>query len=116
MTGGEILKKIQAEKTANQCIIKTWRKEEDFIDFDLLERFEGVVKKDAEFEGFELIDMEQMWDHVHNLAGARLTRREKDGGEVAVWKRAGGKEHILPYTPKTLLEILDMETKGNYVD
>lgn len=116
MTGAEILKRIDAEKTADHCIIKSWRKEEDFIDFELIERFESDVKKEAEFEGFELIDLEQMWTHVLNLSGERLDRREKDGVKVVAWKREGGKEHILPYTAKTMLEILDMETKGNYVD
>lgn len=116
MTGGEIMKIIREKGTAEQCFIKWWRKEEDFIDFDLIERFESKVGKDEEFGGFELISMQQMWDHVKELCSDRLSKTLKDGEEVVVWTRGDKKSHSLPYKPKTLLDILDFETKGNYVD
>ena len=116
MTGGEILKRIKDEKTAEQCVIKWWRKEEDFIDFELIDQFESNVRRDEEIAGFELIGMEQLWTHVINLCADRLTKDKKDGEDVLIWSREGGKMHRRPYTAKSLLEILDVETKGNYVD
>lgn len=116
MTGGEIIKMIAEQKTAAQCFIKWWRKEEDFIDFDLIERFESNIDKGEVFGGFELIDMEQMWDHVQQLCGDRISRTVKDGEEMVAWTSGDKKQHTLPFKPKTLLDILDFETKGNYVD
>jgi hypothetical protein len=116
MTGGEILKKIKEMKTPEQCVIKWWRNEEDFIDFELIDQFESNVGKDEEIAGFELVDLDQLWTHVKVLCGDRLKKDRKDGEDLLLWSREGGKMHRRPYTAKSLLEILDIETKGNYVD
>jgi hypothetical protein len=121
MKGNELLEQIKAQKTENHFFVKWWRKEQDFLDFDLIERFVENVKKDEEFADFELLDMEQMWGYIQKIIPGKmsrfkLTRAEKKGEEVIEWEKEPGKERIIPYNSQSLIDIFDMITKGDVID
>ena len=121
MQGYELVKRIEAQRRANpdNIFIKWWRKEEDFIDFDLVTRFLENLNYKSEIDGFGLIDMNEMWRVVEARCKGKIVREERDGGLTLHWepsKATGGNPVDLPYTPESLLRILDAETGGDYVD
>lgn len=123
MQGYELVKKIKTERDSHpdRIFIKWWRREEDFIDFDLVARFLERLDYGTEIGGFELINQEEMWKAIESRCEGRATRVQRDGGTVVLWnppKDAELDERLpeYPYTPETLLKILDVETDYNYVD
>jgi len=120
MTGREIEKEIRAGRTSNQLFVKWWRKENDFIDCELVDTFLASVGSGDEFEGYELLTMDQMWEALKGFDPKGVSRGEKEGQEVIYWEQtlADGttKNRICPYTPDSLISIYDAVTKGNPVD
>lgn len=123
MQGYELVKKIKNDREAhpNNIFIKWWRKEEDYIDFDLVTRFLDNLKDSTEIAGFELIDQDEMWRTIERRCDGRAVKVQRDGRWVLVWNPPKGAEveerlPEYPYTPETLLKILDVESNYNYVD
>ena len=123
MQGYELVQKIKAERAAHpdRIFIKWWRKEEDFIDFDLAARFQETVDDSSVIAGFELIGMEEMWEVVEQRSKGKVAREEKGGVWTVRWTPPEGAEDVerrpeYPYTAETLLKILDAETGDNFVD
>ena len=123
MQGYELVKEIEKERNAHRerIFIKWWRKEEDFIDFDLVGRFLENLNYASDITGFELIDQEEMWNTVERLAQGRVSKVQKDGRLMLLWTPPEGAEidekcTECPYTPDMLLKILDAETNDNFVD
>jgi hypothetical protein len=123
MQGYELVKEIEKERTAHsdRIFIKWWRKEEDFIDFDLVTRFLETLNPASDISGFELINQDQMWKAVESRSKGRVSKVARDGQWVLLWTPPKGAETDItctecPYTPETLLKILDAETNDNYVD
>jgi hypothetical protein len=124
MQGYELVKKIEKEKEKHpkNVFIKWWRKEEDFIDFDLLARFLENLNYGADIGGFELIDQDEMWRTLEIRCKGRASRVQRDNGEyLLLWTPPEGAEveeklQEYPYTPESLLKILDIESDYNYVD
>lgn len=123
MQGYELVKQIEKERSGHpdRVFIKWWRIEEDYIDFDLVAGFLEKLNPSSEIAGFELIDQEQMWEAVQSRCKGRLTRERRNGGWVLHWTAPKGAEvegtlPEYPYTPESLLKILDAETNDNYVD
>ena len=124
MQGYELVKRIREERSAHpeRMFIKWWRIEQDWIDFDMVTRFlDRVDYGGAEIAGFELIDQEEMWRTIERRCGGRAKKVERDGKWVLLWDPPEGAEveerlPEYPYTPETLLKILDVETNYNYVD
>lgn len=123
MKGYELVKQVRQEKSAHpdRVFIKWWRNEEDFIDFDLVARFLDNLHPSSSIGGFELIDQEEMWRTVEGRCKGRVMKEQRDGDWVLRWSPPKGKEveeklTEYPYTPESLLKILDVETDYNYVD
>lgn len=123
MQGYELVKQIEAQKTAqpDRVFIKWWRKEEDFIDFDLVPHFLETLNYSSDIGGFELIGMDEMWETVERRTEGRARREQRGGNWVIHWTPPKGAEDVeyaasYPYTPESLLKILDAETDYNFVD
>jgi len=123
MQGYELVKQVKQEASAHpdRVFIKWWRNEEDFIDFDLVTRFLENLKNSTTIGGFELIDQEEMWRTVEGRCQGRVSKERRDGDWVLRWTPPEGTEveeklDEYPYTPESLLKILDAETDYNYVD
>jgi len=122
MRGAEIIERIQRERTPDKQFIRWWRREEDWLDYDLIDRFLQNADPDEEIGGYSLVTMEEMWDQVLTLTGEdRLRREARDGSEMLIWRREqssnkGEKEYTCLYSPESLINILDVETRGNLID
>lgn len=116
MTGKEIVEQVKAQRSAGQYFIKWWRKEEDWIDYDLIDRFLTNVKEDEMIDGFELVGIDDVWVQLQRICPGRVTKVKRAGEDVVLWERTDGKKKECPFMPQSILEILDAETRGNFVD
>ncbi|ACM22073.1 hypothetical protein Geob_3735 [Geotalea daltonii FRC-32] len=115
MTGLEAVKAVKERRTEKDRFVRWWRKEEDFLDYDLIERFEAESSGTEEIGGLDLLSMEDMWSVVKKVGGTRVNLVHDTGGDRIKWAHKG-KEDVCSFTPENLLTILDAETRGNPVD
>jgi hypothetical protein len=116
MTGKEIKQALGTVDTERQPFLKWWRKENDFADVELVEQFLREADPDLEFGGYELLNMEQMWDLLKRQSPHKVNRDEQWRKEVIVWNhpsRDGAPQQVCPFTAESLLTIFNVETKGN---
>lgn len=120
MTGREIINQVRTEKRADQHFIKWWRKENDFLDYELVDNFFRDARPDDEFSGYELLTTEQMWEALREFDPSAVSRGEREGQEVIFWEQklsdGSTKSRICPYTPDSLISVFDAMTRGNPVD
>lgn len=120
MNGKDLFKELEQLREENHHFIKWWRKENDFVDIELIDTFYETAKAGDQYEGFELLDMEQLWEIVNKLCGDRVKRARQDGNEILTWERLdnkGAKRFIrCSFAPEFLMQIFDVETRGNYIE
>jgi len=119
MRGHDIINTLNDRRTEKHCFVKWWRKEEDFLDYDLIDRFVENTKGNEEIGGIDLLTMEDMWNEVRRVGGSRVSLRHDAGGDRIEWThrgKTGVHKNTCAFTPETLLQIFDVETKGNAVD
>jgi hypothetical protein len=117
--GREILKTINERRTAEDRFVRWWRKEEDFLDYDLIDRFVANSTGNEEIGGIDLLTMDEMWKLVKNVGGSRIRLVHTTSGDTVEWVhegKRGVKTEVCAYTPETLMTIFDVETHGNPVD
>ena len=117
MTGYEIVKRLQGTDKGGRCFIKWWRKENDFVDYELIDRFLESLVPEHEFEGFELLTMDEMWAELKRHQPRRVSLGKRHGEAVIRWQHetVDGRlrEDIYPYTPKAVMTIFESETHGD---
>ena len=119
MRGQDIIKTLNERRSEDFCFVKCWRKENDFLDNDLIDRFLENIKGTEEFGGIDLLTMDDMWSEVSRVGGSRVTLLHSKDGDRVEWihkGKSGVRTNVCDYTPQTLIEIYDVETKGNPVD
>jgi hypothetical protein len=113
LTRSEVIQQIKSERSAQQFFIKSWESGKTFIDFDLIDRFIDKCGQGRAIEGFELLDMEQMWQALIELDPDKLQRVKIGGSEVIewLWQDQAGKEKktVYPFTPAGIMTIIDDE-------
>jgi hypothetical protein len=114
---------LKKERRAHpdRILIKWWRKEEDFIDFGLVAKFVGNIDHAGDISGFDLIDQDEMWKTVASRIIELVAKVQPNGTWILLWTNQAGTETKItctecPYTPDTLLKIMNAETKDNYID
>ena len=119
MKGREIVASVKEHATADHRFVKWWRKEEDFLDYDLIDRFLEHTATDEEIGGLQLLTMNEMRDEVTRVGGTRVKFIHEASGDKIEWvhqAKEGVRTHVCAYTPEALLTIFDVETHGNPVD
>jgi len=113
LTRSEIIDQIAVQRKAEHCFIKSWECGHTFVDFDLIERFIGKGRQATALEGFELLDLEQMWQALIDLDPDKLTRVKSGNSEVIewLWQDSHGTEQktVYPFTPEGIMTIIDDE-------
>ena len=116
MKKSEVLEKIKEQRNESHCFVKWWRKENDFIDYELIDKFIEIADDTKEMEGFSLLTMNDMWDELQRIAGPRVKLLHNISGDKVEWVnkgKSGTNTQVCTYTPETLITIFDVETKGN---
>jgi hypothetical protein len=117
--GREILETINERRTDKHRFVRWWRKEEDFLDYDLVDRFVANSSDNEEIGGIDLLTMDDMWKVVKKVGGSRIKLVHSTGGDTVEWVHEGHrgvKTEVCSFTPETLMTIFDAETHGNPVD
>ncbi len=108
---------IDRQRTPAHRFIKWWRREHDFLNFELLSEFEAHRDERIKWlEGFELLDTEQMWQELKHRFPQRVSREKRTRGEFLVWHRAGGEPRECLFTPENILSVFNAETRGDVID
>lgn len=113
MKGLDIVRDLKMRSDTQQCFIKWWRKENDFADYELVDTFVHSGIDDLDFGGYELLNMEQMWDLLRNYAADHVDVAQKGGEKMLVWRHADGSSESRTFSPETLMEVFDAETRGD---
>lgn len=119
MIGREIEAVINEKRSPKHQFIKWWRKEEDFLDYDLIDRFLDTVSTKEEIAGIDLLTMDDMWNELKRVGGTRVKLIREPSGEKVEWLHQGKQgvhKEVCIFSPETLLTIYDTETRGNPVD
>ena len=116
MTGREILKEIAERRTADHQFIRWWRKEEDWLDYDLIDRFVENANPNEAIDGYELVTMDEMWDNLLRSVPGRVQKAMKQGSDVLVWRKKSGEEQVCPFNAESVMAVFDVETRGQVVD
>ena len=119
MTGHEIIREMRQTGTGERCVIKWWRKENDFADYELVDTFLANLDPDHEFAGFELLTKEEMWQEVQKRDPQHVLLGKHRGETVIRWQHIAGdgtiREEILPYDAASLLTVFEEETRGDTI-
>jgi len=117
MTGQDLISRVRQESKTDAKFIRWWRKENDFADYQLLSDFEQGVLPGVEYGGFELLTLEQMWQALQSFCPDKVSRKIVDEHEMIVWNHttSDGEEnrYVCPLTAKTIMDIFNVETRGN---
>jgi hypothetical protein len=117
MTGNELKQSLKNVNTEDRCFIKWWRKENDFADYELIDLFLEQLAPESEFEGFELLSMEDMLKELKRYASNRVWLEEKRDETVLHWQHPGGdgrpRDDTYRYSPKVLMALFEKETHGD---
>lgn len=116
MRGTDIRRLVTESASGEHRFVRWWRKENDFLDYDLVDRFLERLSSDEEIGGVELLTMNDMVEEVKRITGERLTIRHGESGDTVEWMhggKGGERTEVCFLTPETLLTIYDVETHGN---
>ncbi len=61
MKSRQIIQDLEKGKLEGKEFIKWWRKENDFVDYELVDNYLKNSKTEHEIENYELLNMEEMW-------------------------------------------------------
>ena len=81
MTGKEIVEQIKAQRKENHAFIKWWRKEEDWIDYDLIDRFVATARDNEVIDGFELVGIDEIGEGLFRAVQPSLNLRIREDAE-----------------------------------
>ncbi|NVN98906.1 MAG: hypothetical protein HXX17_06235 [Geobacteraceae bacterium] len=118
MRGAEISSALVKLRSDEHSFVKWWRKENDFLDYDLIDRFMDNINHAEEIEGFELLTLDEMWQRVEQVCGSRVNLVHSGKGDQVEWTypgKSGTHHEVCIYSPETVMSIFDIETKGNPV-
>lgn len=119
MKGYEVITTLNERRAPEHQFVRWWRKEEDFLDYDLIDRFLENLSTSDDFGGIDLVTMDELWNELQRVAGERVKLVREESGDRVEWLhkgKAGIDEQVCAYCPETLMTIYDVETRGNPVD
>lgn len=85
MKGYEITKQLRNRRGAGDQFIKWWRKENDFLDYDLIDRYVANFSASEEIYDFDLLSLDEMWEEVERICSDRVTKISRDGNDYISW-------------------------------
>lgn len=117
MRRNQILRDIEMGKEEGKEFIKWWRKENDFVDYELVDNFIRSADAFHEIENFELLDIEQMWQVLKKWKPSGLRHSKSTKGDNIEWEHVSkdGEPHTYtcPYSAHSIMSIFNAETRGD---
>ncbi len=119
MNNREISNALEKAQEQGKEVIRWYRKENDFVDFELIDKF-LATDQTVEFEGYELLSKEEMWDTLQRWQSKGLSLVEANGEDTIEWQYPdkNGQKHIYqcPYNAHNLMVIFDKLTQGDTIE
>lgn len=120
MRASRVIHELEEGRKQGKEFIRWWRNENDFVDFELIDRYLQATGKSAEIENFELLNKEEMWTILTRWKPEGLRRYKTKGGEKIEWHHLGkdgqDKTYSCPYNARTIMSIFDTETQGDTIE
>ena len=117
MTGYELRQSLISKENDSRCFIKWWRKENDFADYELIDHFLDHVAPESEFEGYDLLTMDDMYQELKRHAAKRIWMEKQKGQQFLHWQHRGGdgkpREDTYRYSAEVLMALFERETHGD---
>ena len=117
MTGYELRQTLENNATDSRCFIKWWRKENDFADYELVGEFLDHLTPEREFEGFDLLTMDDMYKELKRQAPERIWVELGKEKKPLHWQHLGSdgniREDTYRYSPQVLMALFEGETHGD---
>ena len=117
MKSDEIIRGIKQGQSEGKIFIKWWRRENDFTDYELSESFIANADPSHEIAGYELLDVDEMWDVLKRWKPNGLKRVLTDKGEMIKWQKKGVdgalEVRTCPLSAQAIMFIFDYETRGD---
>lgn len=114
---GQIAEAIEQGQKEGKEFIKWWRKENDFADFELIDSYLQNSDAQADFENFELLDKDEMWEILKERCSGELYHRVATKSDTIEWQHADQEgvmqTYVCPYNAHSIMSIFDAETKGD---
>ena len=103
---------ITTRRHPKDCFIKWWGTDAANADYDLIDHFLLRGEAVGEVLGFDLLNLEQMWQTFIGLSPDRLTRKRQGVEEVIewIWSDRQWKTHTdsYPFTPEGLMKLMEL--------
>lgn len=116
MKGREIVQELERRRGSGECFIRWQGTAEGEVGYETLEGFRGRVAPDEEVAGWELLDLEEMWDALEALCPENVARERRPEGDVIVWSHDSGAGEMVseecPFDPEAVMTIFAMESRG----
>lgn len=120
MQSYQIVSELEQGSKQGKEFIKWWRKENDFVDYELIDRYVKAIDTKHEIENFELLDKNEMWEILKQWNPTGLHHLHSSKGEKIEWqhKDKDGQMHVYtcPYTARAIMSIFDVETQGDTIE
>jgi hypothetical protein len=116
MLGRDVLSEIRRTREPGHQFISWWRKEQDFLDFDLIDRFIANCADTDEIDGFDLLGIDAMWNRLLTVVPDRIKLDTLGNQKLILWQKGNGETVECPFAPEVLMEIFDTETNDSYID
>lgn len=112
MTRNEAIERIRSERSAGHCCVKSWRDNHKIVDFELIDKYLEQGGVDT-IEGYELLDLEQLWEALTALDPDNLKRVSTAEGEVIEWlwtdRNGMERKNAYPFSPEGIMTIMNDE-------
>jgi len=119
MRTNEIIRGIEEGQKAGKKFIKWWRIENDFTDYETFDSFIAHADSYHEIAGYQLLDIDEMWDVLKTWKPTGLKRVKTAKGEMIEWQKKAADGTLAtetcPLTAKAIMYIFDSETGGDVV-
>lgn len=116
MNGKEIAQEIKQKRQPEHQFIRWWRAEHDWVNYELVDNFLEKASEDEEMDGYELVDIEAVWQALKERVGDRVRREKRTQGEQIVWQRPDRPDQTCPFNAESVMTVLDVETRGNVIE
>ena len=117
MTGYELKRDLMANPSEGRHFIKWWRRENDFAGYELIDDFLQNLNPDSQFEGYQLLTMDEMWAELKRHASNRVWMEQHRGMPEVHWRHMGSDGHMREdhyrFSPEVLMALFEKETHGD---
>jgi len=114
MHGIDLTQRLKKQQAPERYFIRWWQEDPEDSDYETVQTFLNTTPPDMEIAGYEVLDLEEMWDTLNQLHPESVTRESRPSGDRIIWLHDSGAGEMViedcPYTPESVMAIFKLET------